>query len=54
LTCWKTSHSHDCCFSYWRRHLQNWSIMLSSRWVYQSLPLWCTSLRLLDVGSLVW
>ena len=20
LTCWKTSHSHDCCFSYWRRH----------------------------------
>jgi hypothetical protein len=28
--------------------------MLSSQWVYQSLPLWCTSLRLLDVVSLVW
>jgi hypothetical protein len=54
LTCWKTSHSHDCRFSYWRRHLQNWSIMLSSWWVYQSLPLWCTSSRVLDVGSLVW
>ena len=50
----KTSHSHDCRFSYWRRHLQNWIIMLSSRWVYQSLPLWCTSLCLLDVDSLVW
>ena len=45
FTCWKTSHSNDCRFSYWRRHLHNWSIMLSSRWVYQSLPLWCTSLR---------
>ena len=55
LTCWnwKTSHSHDCHFSYWRHHLQNWSKCFPVGG-YQSLPLWCTSSRSLDVGSLVW